>query len=344
MPLGRPLMENRTVAHRESTDPLVACPYGDYRTDTGKQMNIGALAAFNRLGPHTLELISRYGAAVCRSRPIERPDVLQAWRISKLAVSTVSRRGVRQVLGAAHCGGVDGAASSVYKVARGLVSLFELLAEFEGSHTRHTVDAILEFVERLKLLEGPREVCAAPTSLIRRVLTHMLQVLPQESLNASLTGDEVHYAALHSMAERICFACQVIRTGILSLPGSGESKGSAPPSVRHTFATARDAAEVGRAGLAAQVAALDQLPRLHWAEDNPDGERILRRLVAVGQSVLHEAAPVETGAWNAFRDLAVDALQQVSAGVAHLEGTSGMKVLNERDFDLFFGPLTRPSR
>jgi len=239
---------------------------------------------------------------------------------------------------------VDGAASSVYKVARGLVSLFELLAGAEGSQAEYTVHATLAFVERLKLLEGPREVCAAPAPLIRRVLTHMLLAASQESLDGSPSRDEMRYAALHSMAERICFACQVVRTGVLSLPERGESRNSPTSSVRHTFASARDAAEVGRAGSVAQAAALDQLHRLHWAEDNPDGERILSRLLAVGQSVLSEPTPMETGAWNDFRDLAIDALQQASVGVAHLEGMSGMRVLTERDFDLFFGPLTRASR
>ena len=330
---GRPVMENRTIAHKDATDSVVDCPYSDYRAGIGKPMNAGALAAFNRLGPRALDLISHYADRVSTMRHIARPDVLQLWRISKLAVSAVARLGVREVVSEKDSQTVDSAAAAVYKVARGLVSLFEELASTQGPFAECTVDSVLTFVEQKQLLEGHREVCAAPIPLIRRVVTHLLRASTEAPTVPDFARDDVKYAALLSIAERVCFACQVVRHNI-----HGEHSFGLP--IRHTFAAARDAALVGQGDPRRAIQALELLVQLHWEEDNPDGEETLGWLVNAGQSIVGAPALEKHLAWEQFRQLAVTALQQVNGKLACLEGSADVRMLTDRDFDLFFGTLS----
>lgn len=326
---GRPLMENRTIRHRSATSEPVVCPYADYRRDSGKPMNAAALAAFNRLGVRTLDLLGLHASCVRETRPIERADVLQLWRISKLAVSAVARFGVRQVLSTPGVAGIDAASGAVYKVARGLVSLFEELASAQGSLAECSLDSIVAFVENRQLLEGPREVCAAPLPLIRRVISHLLHTATTSPPAPACARTALHYAALLSMAERACFACQVVRNALHPSPAL---------PVRHTFAAARDAARVGQGGTQMALEALKSVERLHWSEDNADGEAALARLVADGSSLIQAPASNRQAAWLEFRQIAVLVLERVNSEVAVLEGSRDVRSLAVKDFDLFFGP------
>lgn len=187
---GRPLDERRAPALARQGVPteLRTCPYHDERK--GEPMNVSALAQATRHLPDVTKDLTAFRARLHETGGWEPMlvTVLDALAAPAVYLLQDPRASIVPVRNAVR-----------YKIAAGFYSALRRLLELGAQEAVPvTVDAFSSFVQRERLLIGPREACAGPPPMIRR-LTELL--MTPSRVDASADEPRVRIATL--LAEQV---------------------------------------------------------------------------------------------------------------------------------------------
>lgn len=171
-----PRPARRRVRKAGIPNELVSCPYQDSPSRYGQRMNRSAYEALRRDTAEVLNgfawLAERYGERV----DAKRDSVEALTAVSKLGVTlplVLLRDGRR---GMARHGELHPFVASIFKASRGVFSAAFDLLHTPGRPATVTTDEFVAFAEDEGHLQGQdtRNVCAAPTRLIKRAIEAIL--------------------------------------------------------------------------------------------------------------------------------------------------------------------------